>query len=288
MQMLRDSKNAHRPLPYKIKRFWFNSFEELSGAHGHTAEAASLAALAGNEAALRSWADAMSDDATKAVLASVGQGRGVRDIVNLLGLEGNRPINGLAVAGNDVYDMADLKVQVVGPLPDQIADLQEKWLAAPKGKKAELVAYLDKSTPNLSSIVCLVQHEGRKLLLTGDARGDYVLQGLEEYNLFNADGTLKLDLLKLPHHGSNRNIAPDFFKRLPADHYVISADGTYDNPDESTLEMLIEAREVAEYTIHITNELPWMEDFFAEKAEGRSFTVDYRGKNDNDHITIEL
>jgi hypothetical protein len=59
--------------------------------------------------------------------------------------------------------------------------------------------------------------------------------------------------LKVPHHGSSRNMEPIFFERLPADHYVFSGNGEHGNPERETLEMLLEGRgDDADYTIHLT------------------------------------
>ena len=43
------------------------------------------------------------------------------------------------------------------------------------------------------------------MLLTGDARGDDVLAGLREAGLLRRS-PLHVDVLKLPHHGSDRNV----------------------------------------------------------------------------------
>ena len=76
------------------------------------------------------------------------------------------------------------------------------------------------------------------MLLTGDARGDDVLAGLRAVGKITGKKPLKLDILKLPHHGSIRDIDTDFFELLPAAHYVVSANGRYENPDLATMQML--------------------------------------------------
>src|SRR5262252_3492897 len=43
--------------------------------------------------------------------------------------------------------------------------------------------YSDKSVPNLSSIVCLIEKNGKRVLLTGDARGDKIREGLDNAGL---------------------------------------------------------------------------------------------------------
>lgn len=70
------------------------------------------------------------------------------------------------------------------------------------------------------------------------------------------NGVLKVDLLKLPHHGSNYNVERDFFEIFVADHYVVSADGKYENPSLETFEYLLAARanDNRPFTIYLTND----------------------------------
>jgi beta-lactamase superfamily II metal-dependent hydrolase len=89
--------------------------------------------------------------------------------------------------------------------------------------------------------------------------------------------------LKLPHHGSCRDIDKDFFKRIVADHYVISADGTNGNPDNETLRNLSDARGGSSFTIHLTNKTgknkvgPRLAAFFAsEVKKGKKYKVNFR------------
>ncbi len=107
--------------------------------------------------------------------------------------------------------------------------------------------------PNLSSIVVLAELGGKSILLTGDARGDKILEGMELVGLIEKDGKRHVDILKVPHHGSDNNMETIFFQRVTADHYVFSGDGEHGNPERATLEMLLEARgDDAEYQIHLT------------------------------------
>ena len=120
------------------------------------------------------------------------------------------------------------------------------------------------------------------MLLPGDARGDDILAGLQSAKLLRS-GTCHLDLLKLPHHGSNRNVETDFFRQVTADRYVISANGEYGNPEDDTLQMISEARGKADFTLSLTNRDgkndlgKRLRDFFAaEKSRGRKYRVVFR------------
>ncbi|HEV2801962.1 MAG TPA: hypothetical protein VGW12_15905 [Pyrinomonadaceae bacterium] len=81
---------------------------------------------------------------------------------------------------------------------------------------------------------------------------------------------MHVDLLKLPHHGSSRNVATDFFTRVTADHYVASGNGKRDNPEKATLQMIVDARGDEEYAIHLTYPQP------ADAAKFLSATVKKR------------
>src|SRR6185436_4489252 len=120
-----------------------------------------------------------------------------------------------------------------------------------KGQLAEIAAYLDTSVHNLSSIVVLVESQGKRILLTGDGRGDHTLEGLKAAKLLKG-GQLKVDVLKMPHHGSIRNVDKDYFETIVARHYVVSADGKFDNPDVATLKVLSAARKDDDFTLYLT------------------------------------
>ena len=246
------------------------------------------------------------------ILAGHGEGRDLRvshkflhDRNQIAGL--NRPFqsNGsatLITAERTPAPIAvkGLKIKVVGPLEAEIKALQEAFDAfiEARGLTAEavLAAYADISVPNLSSIVCIVEFGGKSILLTGDARGDKTLKGLQQANLFT-NGILKVDVLKVPHHGSDRNVKRDFFEKIIAQSYVISGNGDNGNPDRATLEMLFDARDrndrydvVLTYTVEeidrerkayaLSRHMAWddeedsLKSLFAEKAaDGFKFRV---------------
>jgi len=284
-----EAQKDHEPLPYKIGTLWHNSFDDLIGTQELAAfEAASTAvATAAAEGAIP--ADLPITRPAALVLASVGQGRKLRDNVKTLRLKVNALMNNKLITAPAATEKrlkidADLQFTIIGPNEDRLADLQVKWDAELKRHKwaadakgrARAAAYVDESVYNLSSIVVLARAQDRTMLLTGDARGDDILAGLRAAGLLRHD-SLHVDLLKLPHHGSDRNVATDFFRRVTADHYVISADGKYGNPELATLKMLSEAREQAEYCVYLTNKEDRLVRFFdAEKQRGRRYRAIFR------------
>jgi hypothetical protein len=264
-QAWRTAKDAGQPWPYRARQAWFNSFERLSNARDLGAVTAAVTASVGvpklkdvdpDHPAITN----PSRDEARAglkVLASVNNGSKLRKDLEALLVPINMGFAGKLVVPGEGPSIpvklgGALTLHVAGPLPDQIEKLQLMFAKELKPDEA-LAAYTDGSVPNLSSIVALARCKNRTILLTGDARGDYVIEGLKAEGLLDAAGKLHVDILKMAHHGSDRNVDPGFFSTITADHYVASADGTFGNPDRATLEMLIKARgKAAAYAIHLT------------------------------------
>jgi hypothetical protein len=237
------------------------------------------------------------------MLASVGQGRELRDLARFLNLDGNAPFGGIVRTPHKPVTFGPLELLVLGPDDKNLAKLQEDWkkkvkalLEKPsKAAKAELAGYVDKSVYNLSSIVVLAKAEGKTMLLTGDARGDYTLTAMRNAGLLNDDGKpFEVDLLKLPHHGSDRNVDQDYFDSIRASHYVISADGRFTNPDVPTLEMISKSRKDDDFTIWLANAPGDFADdavgnevakFFETESKTRKYRVRYR---DTDELSIRV
>ena len=250
---LRQAQVESKPRLWKIKRFWHNSFDDILDNTD-----AALAAT-GSSFGAADLGGILPRDGS-ALLASVGEGRALRDLLRAMDLEGNPPFDGLVMAPAKTVKVGDLNLTVVAPSKDNLLALQTKWdkEVKPKLKSAkasdlaEIADYVDKSVHNLSSIVVLVESQGKRLLLTGDGRGDHTIEGLEAAGLLDGQGNIELDILKMPHHGSVRNVKLEYFQAIRASHYIVSADGRDDNPDVDTLEMLTTARPDDDFTIYLT------------------------------------
>ena len=287
------------PMPYRVTTMWHNSFDDVTASMSMARESAAPILRVASADAVRATGVAVAAD-TGLLLASVAQGRQLRDNATRLALLVNPGFQGLVVApeaGGEPRDMGDgLSFTVVGPRRPQVDALQESWdryvderraagTLPSTGMDAVAASFVDESVFNLSSIVVLARCGGRSMLLTGDARGDYLLEGLDAAGLLH-QGKLHVDLLKVPHHGSAHNVAQSFFERVTADHYVFSANGKFDNPDLETLEYLLAARPDAVYRLHFTNRVPAVEAFLAARAPA-GVTVNVRS-DDAPSVTIDL
>jgi beta-lactamase superfamily II metal-dependent hydrolase len=141
----------------------------------------------------------------------------------------------------------DITFRILGPTKKNLEKLREEWKDwLDKNKlnvnlEFELLQILDKSVPNLSSIMLLLEINNRKILFTGDGSGDDIIKVLTRNTMLDKQGRFHVDILKVPHHGSDRNVSPEFFNTVIADYYVISANGRDDNPSVDTLKWIIES-----------------------------------------------
>jgi hypothetical protein len=258
---LLQTKQAQQPLPLKIRAVWHNTFDDIIGNNPKELTAAVTAQFGAASLAGDVDVEGLDPDAAK-VLASVSQGFRLRDDARGLNLRINPDFGGKLIVAQKKAAKVDvgkgLKLTVVGPMKNEVLALQKSHdeFLKKKEKKTEaaLAAFTDTSVPNLSSVVVLAEVGKKRILFTGDARGDKVLQGLELVGLLKSDGksTMHVDILKCPHHGSDRNIDPIFFRRITADHYIFSGNGEHGNPERETLQMLLDERGEEDITIHLT------------------------------------
>lgn len=257
---LRDQRANGDPQVIEVGGLWHNAFTQTVGSGaGRTVPQRLTAAIAGVSAASR----AVLATAERA-FQGIAEGNRLRTIALQLGTAINDGFPGRLIRVDDAPGpivLGDLTLRVVGPTQKNVDELRTKWLEWLDEHEDELAdpqvaAMADRSVPNLSSIMLLAEAGGKRLLLTGDGRGDHLLDGLEVADLLDDDDGIHVDVLKLPHHGSDRNVTKRFFRTVTADVYVASANGKDGNPDLTTLRWIVEAAETQGRAIEIvvTNE----------------------------------
>ncbi len=281
--------------PARIKRFWFNSFPDLTGGSETAALTATASAVAASEDAggIAPFEALVGSDGRAAhILAGLGQGRSLRNNLETLGLDGNRPFNNSLVMAGKSATFEGMRITIIGPDKDRLTDLQQDW--NPNLDPSEIAAMTDRSVANLSSIVALLEFEGKSLLLTGDARGDDILKWLEDAGLKQPNHPFHVDVFKAAHHGSDNNVDPEFFKALTSDIYIYCGDGKHDNPEPATLRMMREARDGETYEVIFSSFVRMehshkQEDFERELRLLNDAGIDVDARdNDELKITVKL
>jgi hypothetical protein len=232
---------------------------------------------------------------------SIADGNALRLAALALGVPLNQGFAGDVItvdnAGEPVWPGdSNLQMRVVGPTQQNLAGLAAEWQQwldehenAILSGDPLLMANSDRRVPNLSSIMLLAEADGKSILLTGDGRSDHLLEGLVQSGAMSQTGTLHVDLLKLPHHGSDCNMTKKFFRTVTADQYVVSANGKDGNPDLATLIWLVEAalEQNRHPEIVVTNRTPstdkLLEEYPAAKY-GYALTI---ARKDRHEILLE-
>lgn len=252
---LLDQRTNGDPELIGIDGLWHNSFSKAIDPDGEIQP--QFNALAG-----------IASPASAAAILGVGEGNRLRQMALQLTIPLNAQFpDGLIRVDDapDALEFDNLALRIVGPTQANLDVLRTDWLAwldkfGPDlaGGNPQVMANADDSIPNLSSVMFLATADDKTVLLTGDGRSDHLLQGLEARGLLDAEGRFHVDVLKVMHHGSDRNATKTFFKKITADTYVLSANGHPDNPDLATLIWIVESAKAQNRSIHLvfTNETP--------------------------------
>ena len=111
-------------------------------------------------------------------------------------------------------------------------DLSARLLAVLKGR--------DSGAANGSSIAFLAEHAGKSCLFLADAHPKVVCEALRLQG-YSSERPLKVDALKMSHHGSKNNITRELLELVDARHYLVSTNGDkFGHPDREAIEAVIQ------------------------------------------------
>ena len=205
------------------------------------------------------------------------QGEFLSAVMSSRGLPSNTRFNGDAIVARpkaplQTAEFSGLKLTVLTPPPERLAELAKEWkkvlqdlgldpddpektleLLAKKKvlqpdalgpKKLEEIAEadypLDDTVANGSTITLLAEYEGKTALLTGDVWAPVLTDALERLNAERGTSRLTLDVLKVPHHGSIRNMTRELLEQIRCRRYLFSSSGAkYYHPDEAAVARVI-------------------------------------------------
>jgi len=122
----------------------------------------------------------------------------------------------------------------------------------------------DKATANGSTIALLAEFEGKSCLLTGDAFPEVLMGAIHQLLHVRRSGTLRVDAVKVPHHGSRYNISNDFLARVRSSQYLVSTSGAvFGHPDQEAIARIISANRLT--GSHLSFNYPKTHEPFAAK-----------------------
>lgn len=86
-----------------------------------------------------------------------------------------------------------------------------------------------------------MEFENKKLLFSGDSTSENILRAINKYYACN-----EFEIVKLPHHGSPRNISRELIKQMKSERFIIS---TNKRVDKVTLRRFLEEKEKTEFLL---------------------------------------
>jgi beta-lactamase superfamily II metal-dependent hydrolase len=100
----------------------------------------------------------------------------------------------------------------------------------------------DSSAANGSSIAFILEYDGARALLAADAHPAVLVSGLKRFARMKGEARVRIDLCKLPHHGSRANVTAELLQAVETSCYLISTDGmTFGHPDDAALARVLQA-----------------------------------------------
>ena len=138
-------------------------------------------------------------------------------------------------------------------------------------KLAERQGKPDSSETNASSISLLLNYKGKRILLLADNIAGKVMENEKINGIF--------DVIKLPHHGSVRNISDGFLTNCVAKKYLISTNSEkYGHPDIETLAKIIVRGAEYPKQIYFNYEIEKVKKFEEKVKDNKQLDIVYLAK----------
>lgn len=139
----------------------------------------------------------------------------------------------------------------------------------------------DKDLINSSSISFIACDETSSILFLGDANPTLVCDELEELD-YKDNSKLKLDLVKISHHGSKHNTTKELLKRIECKNFYISTDssGPYYHPNRETIILISTySRESTDTPLNIFSNYKLNVDRLLTKSEQSNLNINFEEIN---------
>lgn len=135
----------------------------------------------------------------------------------------------------------------------------------------------DASPANGSSIALLAEFDDTSCLFAGDAYAGVLAEGIDALRGAGSTKPLRLDLFKLPHHGSMANMTEDLLSKIDCKNFMISTSGAkFRHPHAQTIDLLVENGGRRKPQIHFNyrteTTAPWDDE---EKMKSEGFVSFY-------------
>ncbi|MFD0416674.1 ComEC/Rec2 family competence protein [Streptomyces sp. NPDC127108] len=127
----------------------------------------------------------------------------------------------------------------VDPLEREAAPGIERFGAIDVDELAAAPFKRDRSPTNPTSIALLFEFEGTRIVFTGDADDPRLVDSIRP-RAEDEGGRLRIDALKVAHHGSSKNVSNELLGLLDCGRYLISTNGkVHGHPDDIAIARIL-------------------------------------------------
>lgn len=93
---------------------------------------------------------------------------------------------------------------------------------------------------NGSSISFIITHEDKKYLFLGDSHPSNIISELKRLGYNPTNNKLQIELIKISHHGSQKNTSVELLVLIETNKYIISTNGDmHGHPDKATIARIV-------------------------------------------------
>ena len=205
-----------------------------------------------------------------------------------------------AIKAQDTYHLYFAEINVLSPDIGDLRNLLTKWEVESE-KQLEVTSindfdkrigelsklrFVEKGTlANKASIAVFIETDSARMLFLGDAFPTVVEKNIRKFG-YNEYRKLKLDIVKISHHGSNAATSPDLLKIIDCTRFIISTNGGNNLPSKECLSRIITHRK-DKITLYFNYENEVTGGIFSgDEMKEHNFEVIYLNPGNNFTISV--
>ncbi|MDN3548763.1 ComEC/Rec2 family competence protein [Mucilaginibacter aquaedulcis] len=186
--------------------------------------------------------------------------------------------------------------KILSPSKDGLKALHDKWFREASDSMTSvatdydqslayyltaLVSDPDGSIHNGSSIAFIWVYDEKNYIFLADAHAETLINGFKIFE-YDQEHPIPAEVVKLSHHGSNRNISLELLEMIDTDQFVVTTNGNkHGHPDKKGLAKILKSKTNPLIRFNYPNRI---DDIFT--AEDRKF-IGFRTDSALDGIVIE-
>lgn len=134
-------------------------------------------------------------------------------------------------------------------------------LATGLDEAADAATTLDAAIANGSSLAFVAEYEGRRCAFLGDAHAPVIQQALGRLARERGEEPVRLDAVKVSHHGSDGNTTTLLLQKMACHNYLVSTNGSvFSHPDEAAIARIVKHAAPARLYFNYRSDFNWVWD----------------------------